>query len=610
MDPMKQNVKKQSLAIIIFVMLLSVPFGIKKYDEVVNAVFLGEMSEVIERYGFYLEDVTDQIGVNFIHQRATVDEKLHHILPQISSVGASVSIVDFNNNGLQDFYLTNSEFGAQNALYKNLGNGTFIDVAEEMGIADLNILGLGASMGAIWGDYNNSGYEDLFLYRWGRPELFRNDEGTGFTRVTEIAGLPNHINANTAIWLDYNNNGYLDLFIGGYYHEDVNLFDLADTRMMPDSYEYATNGGLNYLFENQGDGTFKDVSEEVGIQSTRRWTLASSAADLNDSGFPDIILANDYGVDEIFINEGGKSFFSVGQDAGIGFVPKSGMSVGIGDILNQGRYSIYITNISEAGVLMQGNNLWVPGRETGSVPRYRNLAGNMGVEIGDWAYGGIFVDFNNSGYIDLYVANGYVSDEPDTDYWYDYSRVVGGNRNVIIDAVNWPAMEGRTFSGYQTNKIWLNDGAGRFREVGRSVGGNVAMDSRAVAYADLFGDGSLDIIVANQNQTVTVYKNHVTPDHNWIGFRLIGDKSNKSAIGATLLLYWDGKISKKFVSGGDGFSSQSQRTVHFGLGQVESVDKLEIIWPSGIVQVIDRPDLNRNHTIEEPSNVTALNYPE
>lgn len=604
---MTKELQVKIIAAIIFLMLISVPYGIKKYDEIVNAVFLGEMSEVIDRYGFYLEDVTEKIGLNFVHQRATVDEKLHHILPQISSVGASVSVVDINNDGLHDFYLTNSEFGAPNALYKNLGNGTFVDVAEEMGVADLNIPGLGASMGAIWGDYNNSGYEDLFLYRWGRPELFRNEEGNGFTRVTENTGLPTHINANTAVWLDYNNNGYLDLFIGGYYHEDVNLFDLENTRMMPDSYEYATNGGLNYLFENQGDGTFRDVSQDMGLQETRRWTLAASAADINDSGYPDIILANDYGVDEIYINDGGERFMSVGQEAGIGFVPKSGMSVGIGDILNQGRYSIYITNISEAGVLMQGNNLWVPGRETNSlVPRYRNLAGNMGVEIGDWAYGGLFVDLNNSGYIDLYVANGYVSDDPGTDYWYDYSRVVGGNRNVIIDAVNWPAMEGRTFSGYQTNKIWLNDGAGRFREVARSVGGNAAMDSRSVAYADLFGDGSLDIIVANQNQSVTVYKNHVTPQNNWVGFHLKGNQSNKSAIGATLLLHWDGKISKKFVSGGDSFSSQSQRAVHFGLGQVENVDKLEIRWPSGIVQEISMPDLNMYHTIEEPSEVTAF----
>lgn len=603
---MKQDVIRQILATLIFIMLLTVPYGLKKYDEIVNAQFLGEMHEVIERHGFYLENVTDQIGVNFVHQRATIDEKLHHILPQISSVGASVSVVDFNNDGLPDFYLTNSEFGAHNALYMNLGDGRFVDVAEEMGIADLNVPELGASMGAIWGDYNNSGYEDLFLYRWGKPELFRNDQGQGFIRVTDEAGLPEHINANTAVWLDYNNNGYIDLFIGGYYHEDVNLFDLEDTRMMPDSYEYATNGGLNYLFENQGDGTFVDVSEAMGIQDTRRWTLAAAAADINDSGYPDIILANDYGVDEILINRHGERFYNTGQEAGLGFVPKSGMSVGIGDIMNQGRYSIYITNISEAGVLMQGNNLWVPGRETsGNIPRYRNLAGNMGVEIGDWAYGGLFVDLNNSGFIDLYVANGYVSDEPGTDYWYDYSRVVGGNRNVIIDAMNWPAMEGRTFSGYQTNKIWLNDGAGRFREVARSVGGDLTMDSRSVAYADLFGNGSMDIIVANQNQPVVIYKNHVNPDHNWVGFQLKGVRSNHSAIGATLLLHWDGHVSKKFVSGGDSFSSQSQRAVHFGLGSSIDVDKVEIRWPSGIVQEIKNPELNQYHSIIEPHDLTA-----
>ncbi len=181
---MNKELYKKILVVLIFILLLFVPFGMKKYDEFVNAEFIGNMEEVIERYGFFLEDVTEQLGINFVHQRATVDEKLHHIMPQISSVGASVSVVDFNNNGLQDFYLTNSEFGAKNALYMNLGNGEFIDVAEEMGIADLNIPGLGASMGTIWGDYNNSGYEDLFLYRWGRPELFRNDEGQGFTRVT------------------------------------------------------------------------------------------------------------------------------------------------------------------------------------------------------------------------------------------------------------------------------------------------------------------------------------------------------------------------------------------------------------------------------------------
>lgn len=587
--------------VIFFIGLLAAPLGLKKLEQMRSPEIYDNMEEAIERYGFYLEEISDRIGIDFVHERPELDPKLEHILPQIGSVGASVSIADFNNDGRPDIYLTNSRFGKMNAFYMNMGDGTFQDIAGEMGIGDVNKEGSGVSMGAVWGDYNNSGYEDLFLYKWGKPELFRNENGERFTRVTGEAGLPDWVNANTAIWLDYNNDGYLDLFIGGYYHEDVDFWNLTTTRIMPDSYEYATNGGRNYLFENQGDGTFVDVTEKTGLDS-RRWTLAAAAADLNDSGFPDIVLANDYGVDELFINEGGMRFRNAGEEAGMGFVPKSGMSVAFGDIMNQGRLSIYVTNISEAGVLMQGNNLWVASRRSGvNQLRFRNLAGNMGVEIGDWGYGGQFLDFNNDGNLDLYVANGYVSAEPNTNYWYDYAKVVGGNRNIIIDANNWPAMNGRTFSGYQNNKIWLNDGAGRFREVAAAVGGQLNLDSRAIAYADLFGRGALDLIVANQNGPVKIYRNHTKPDHDWISFKLTGTKSNKSAIGAVVILHWDNKQQKRVITAGDAFSSQSQRPVHFGLGMNPEVDKVEIKWPSGIVQVIERPELNRTHDITEPN---------
>lgn len=602
---MKNQKSARILITGIFLLLLMVPYLINSSGRPGSEMVVADRTEALERFGFYLEDVTDELGIDFVHHRVTTDEKLHHILPQISSVGASVSVADFNSDGYPDFYLTNSEFGYSNSLYMNNGDGTFEEVAEEMGVADLNVPESGASMGSVWGDFTNSGYEDLFVYRWGKPALYRNDDGTGFTEVTAEAGLPDHINANTAVWLDYNSDGYLDLFIGGYYHEDVDLFDLEHTRMMPDSYEYATNGGLNYLFRNDGDGTFTDVSEESGIRQTRRWTLAASAVDLTGSGYPDLVVANDYGVDEIYMNRNGNYFENVGEAAGIGFVPKSGMSVDFGDILNQGVFAIYITNISEAGVLMQGNNLWMPsarnpGSEDGTV-RYRNVAGSMGVEIGGWGYAGKFIDFNNDGNLDLYVANGYVSAEPDTDYWYDYSRVVGGNKSIIEDAVNWPGMNNRTFSGYQENKLWLNDGAGRFREVGANVGGALSLDSRAIAAADFFGTGAMDVIVANQNQRVKLYRNHVRNDHHWIGLDLTGTASNRSAIGAIVYLHdHNGNITKKHVSGGDAFGSQSQRPVHFGLGTESSIDKIEIVWPSGLTQVLESPEPNRYHKITEP----------
>ncbi|MEX2602410.1 MAG: CRTAC1 family protein [Balneolaceae bacterium] len=588
--------------VLFFVGLLAVPTAMKKYDEMNRSTVVENPEETLERYGFYLEEVSESIGINFLHERPDLDPKLDHIHPQVASVGASVSISDVNSDGLQDIYLTNSRFGTQNALYLNQGDGSFMDRAEELGVADLNVEGLGVSMGAVWGDYNNNGYEDLFVYRWGKPELYRNDEGTGFTRVTEEAGLPEWVNANTAVWFDYNRDGLLDLFIGGYFHEDIDFWNLMTTRIMPDSYEYATNGGRNYLFENRGDGTFRDVTEETGLLETHRWTLAAAAADLNGSGYPDLVLANDYGVDELYINQGGAGFVNSGEQAGMGFVPKSGMSVAFGDIMNQGELSIYITNISEAGVLMQGNNLWTPDRSsTGDVPTYRNLAGNLGIELGEWGYGGQFMDMNNDGHLDLYVANGYVSAEEGTDYWYDYAKVVGGNRNIIIDANNWPAMNNRTFSGYQQNKIWLNDGAGRFREVSSAVGGALTLDSRSIAYADLWNRGVLDLIVASQNGPARVYRNHTRPGHQWISFSLDGVESNRSAIGAIVDLYWDGQKQRRVVAGGDSFSSQSQRAVHFGLGQSTAVEKVEIRWPSGRLQTIESPEANRLHRIREPS---------
>ena len=593
----------QIIVVMFFVGLLLVPTAMKQFENWRAEEAPDNADEIVDRYGFYLDEVSGEIGVDFRHVRPDLDSKIEHINPQIASVGASVSVSDVNNDGYPDFYLTNSEYGTSNALYVNQGDGTFVDRAVEMGVADINIEGTGVSMGSVWGDINNDGFEDLVVYKWGRQELFLNESGAGFTRITDTAGLPEWMNANTAVWFDYNSDGYLDLFIGGYYHEDIDFWNLATTRIMPDSYEYATNGGRNFLMKNNGDNTFSDVTEETGLLETRRWTLAASAADLNGSGYSDLVLANDYGVDELFINKNGERFVNASESAGIGFIPKSGMSVSFGDVMNRGELSIYITNISEAGVLMQGNNLWVPSRRsTGDEIEFQNLAGNFGVEIGQWGYSGKLLDLNNDGHLDLYVANGFVSDEPNTDYWYDYTKVVGGNRNVIIDANNWPAMNGRTFSGYQANKIWLNDGAGRFREVSSAVGGTLELDSRSIAAADLDLNGTLDLIVANQNGPVKVYRNRVDEAHNWIAFDLEGTKSNKSAIGATVRLIWEGKQKIKEVSGGDAFSSQSQRAVHFGLEEMDSVDSVEIRWPSGTVQTLENPDINTVHSITEPQD--------
>jgi hypothetical protein len=539
----------------------------------------------LARYHFCLEEVSRQCGIDFVHQApAKLDRRLDHIMPIIVSMGASVSVVDFDRDGLPDLYVVTSIEGGKNRLYHNLGNGKFEDVAEQMGVADLNQEGTGVCMGAVWGDYDNDGYEDLLVYKWGRPELYHNDKGKGFTRVAN-AGLPDWVNANSAIWLDYDNDGKLDLLIAGYWPDEVNLWKLTTTRIMPESFQFARNGGRKYLLRNRGDGTFENVSEKVGLTG-KRWTLSVAAADLHGNGYPDLVFANDYGVNEFYTNLGGKKFVERGRETRVGDQSKSGMSVGFGDVYNQGRFAVYTTNISQAGILLQGNNLWVPQRrDKDSELTYENQAGTLGVELGGWSWGAQFGDLNNDGLVDLILTNGYVSTDSKEDYWYDYSLLAGANNNIIEDAANWPPMKGRSLAGRQRHCLWLNHN-GKFDDVATAVGFNDTFDGRSIALVDLWNRGVLDVVVANQKGPLLVYKNTVAPDHAWAQFELTGTRSNRSAIGAQVKLYWNGKTQVQEVSGGNGYASQNQRRLHFGLGKNPRVERAVIRWPSGRTQTI------------------------
>jgi hypothetical protein len=586
---------------IVFLALLVTPVVLKR----LSARRAADQSKdgaktALARHGFYLQEVSHAAGIDFVHQAPKLDPKLDPIMPEVASMGASVSIVDFDRDGWPDIYVVNSAEGSKNALYRNMHDGTFKDVAGEMGIADVNQPGTGVSTGAVWGDYDNDGYEDLFLIKWGRPELYHNDHGHGFTRVSEQAGLPPWINANTAVWLDYDGDGLLDLFVGGYYAENIDLWHIATTRIMPDSFEYATNGGRKYLFHNLGNGKFEEVSAKVGINS-HHWALAAAAADLRGSGHPDLFVSNDYGVSELYFNDG-KKFHEVGQQTGVGFAPKSGMNTAFGDILNRGQYAIYVSNISEDGILIQGNNLWVPKEgTTGDAIQYENLARDFGVELGGWSFGAQFGDLNNDGTLDLYLTNGYISLDHNRSYWYDFSKVAGGNSTIIGDAKNWPAFEGRSLSGYQTKKLWLNDGAGKFVDVAQSAGVTDTYDGRSVALADLWNRGVLDVVVANQGGPLLVYKNTVLAENEWIEFELEGTASNRSAIGTQVTLFWDGQKQIQNVSGGSGFAAQNDRRLHFGLGKYPRIEKAVIRWPSGKVQTIDNPAAGQLHKIKEPA---------
>lgn len=587
-------------AVVFFVGLLAFPV-IYRYVEADTSDGLDPRAAV-ERHGLFLNEVASEIGIDFRHEAPVLDEKLEHIMPQVASLGAAVSVVDVDRDGWQDLYVTNSAVGAHNALYRNRGDGIFEDVAESLGLADVNREGTGVSMASVWGDFDNDGYEDVFLCKWGRVELFHNDGGTRFSRVTDRAGLPAWANVNAAVWLDYNRDGNLDLFFGGYYPEDFDLWNLSHTRIMPESFEYAQNGGRKYLYRGNGDGTFEDVTADVLGSDSRRWMMAVSAADLRGTGYPDLFVANDYGVDEVFFNEDGERFVPAGEKTQIGFAPKSGMNVAFGDVMNKGQYSVYVTNISEPGVLVQGNNLWVPepGTSGGDV-RYTNMASTLKIDNGGWSYGAQFGDLNNDGLLDLFVTNGYVSDDRRESYWYDFSKVAGGHKDIISDARHWPAMEGRSLSGYQLKRLWLNTGSWRFQQVAQAVGVNETYDGRAVAFADLWNRGALDVIIAHQRGPLLVYKNTPSEANSWIEFDLEGSSSNRSAIGARVEVHWNGQRQVQHVSGGSGFSAQNQRRLHFGLGPEARVDSVVIRWPSGREDVLDAPEVNQLHKVREAS---------
>jgi hypothetical protein len=540
----------------------------------------------------HLSEVADASGIDFVHRAPTLDAKVAHIAAHIAALGACVSVADVNNDNWPDLYFTTSRFGAANALYLNQRDGTFRDVAAEAGVASLNRAGEGVSMGAVWGDYDNDGFEDLLVYRWGYPELLHNLGNGRFEDVAAQSGLRRWMNSNGAVWFDFDRDGLLDLYITGYFRSDIDFWNLTTTRIMQHSWEFASNGGKNLLFKNLGNGRFEDVTDSMGVGSTR-WTLAAAAADFNDDGWPDLYLANDYGPEELFLNRAGKRFELA--RAGLEDDSKSGMAVALGDVYNRGRHDVFVTNISERGFLFQGNNLRINFlRELG---RFDEIATGVVADAG-WAWGAQFGDLNNDGLLDLVVTNGFISADSGRDYWYAMSKIAGAQGNIFEDAKNWPPIGRASLSGYERSRVLLNRGQAGFVDVAEQAGVTDRLDGRSVAMADLFNRGVLDVVIANEKGRALLYRNASHGGH-WVEFKLIGTRSNRSAIGADVTVEFGNMRQRQVVDGGMGFCSQNDRRLHFGLGN-DRLGRVTIRWPSGTAQVLDGLAADRLHVITEP----------
>ncbi|HET9385171.1 MAG TPA: FG-GAP-like repeat-containing protein [Gemmatimonadales bacterium] len=542
-----------------------------------------------------LTEVAGASGIEFVHQSPTLDPKVQHIAPHIAGLGACVSVADFNNDNNPDLYFTSSRFGTHNALYLNTGTGTFHDHSEHAGLAALNRPGEGVSMGAVWGDFDNDGFEDLFVSKWGYQQLFRNSGTSGtFTDVTEQAGLRRWMNSNGAVWLDFDRDGLLDLYVTGYFRSDIDFWNLRTTRIMQHSWEFATNGGKNLLFKNIGNGRFQDVTDSLGVGSTR-WTLAAAAADFNDDGWPDLYLANDYGPEELYLNREGKRFELA--RAGLQDDSKSGMAVAIGDVYNRGRHDVFVTNISEKGFLFQGNNLRINFLK--ELDRFDEVATGPVADAG-WAWGAQFGDLNNDGLLDLVIANGFISGDSTRSYWYAMSKIAGAQGNIFEDARNWPAIGSASLSGYERSRVLLNRGADGFEDVALQAGVTDVLDGRAVAMADLSNRGALDVIIANEKARPVLYRNADSARGHWLELKLIGTRSNRSAIGAEVTVEFGNVRQRRVVDGGSGFCSQNDRRLHFGLGR-ERPGRVLIRWPSGQEQVVEGLKTDQLHVITEPT---------
>jgi hypothetical protein len=363
---------------------------------------------------------------------------------------------------------------------------------------------------------------------------------------------------------------------------------------MQESFEFARNGGHNVLWRNLGDGRFEDVTEASGTDSTR-WTLAVGAADLDDDGWIDLYLANDYGPEELLLNRGDGTFERA-ADVGLDESSKSGMSVAFGDLYGSGSLAVYVTNISKAGFLFQGNNLRL--NQLADAGRLYNIAEGDVMDCG-WSWGSRFGDLDNDGDQDLVVVNGFVSADPDKSYWYRMSEIAGGAGPLFEDALNWPPMENRSLSGYERSRVLLNRGTRGFADVAEAVGVRDRYDGRSVAMADLSNRGVLDLLVANQSGPLLLYRNEVAPGRHWIQLRLVGTHGNRSAVGAQVTASWKDSRQVQVVDGGSGFCSQNQRRLHFGLGDADLVERVRIRWPSGCEQELVNLAVDRLHVIEE-----------
>ena len=535
------------------------------------------------------EEIGARAGVAVRHHARVFKGPYADVLGIFTSGGAAVAVGDYDNDGFEDVFLTDSAEGAPSHLLHNAGLLRFTDVTAAAGVGGGNDSRSIVS-DAIWFDYDNDGWADLLVARFGAPILYHNDGKGRFSDVTAQSGLQSFANTLSAIAFDYDGDGRLDLLFGNYF-KPVSLFDIADPHIMPTDLDNASNGGGVTLWRNLGGGRFENTTARAGLASHTGWTLDVGHGDLNDDGLPDLYIASDYGTDRMFLNNGDGTFRDVTEKA-IGFDTKKGMNADIADYDGDGRLDVYVTNITDE-YMRECNMLW---RNNGD-GTFTDVARETGTCETGWGWAAKFTDVDNDGWMDLFVVNGLRSAGPES-YIPSVLEMIVRPGVDFSDLRSWPLIGNKTWSGYQRKKLFHNVSGTAFRDVAAQARVDNDRDGRGIGLGDFDNDGRIDWVQTNVGQPAMFFHNVTRSAGHWIELKLEGTRSNRDAIGARVTIETPSRRLVREVNGGNGYASRSSTRVHVGLGTETTVRSIVVRWPGGATERVSAP-VDRITTIRE-----------
>ena len=526
--------------------------------------------------GFRFVDVTTTAGIHFEHNSGAYGGKL---LPE--TLGSGCAFLDYDADGWQDILLVNSMDWPGHKrqrttlkLYRNNRNGTFTDVTEAVGL-DVEMYGMGVAVG----DYNNDGFPDIFVSCVGQSRLFRNTGKGTFQDVTKSSGLFGRQGLSTsAVWIDYDRDGFLDLFVCNYvrWSAEHDVFCSLDGRSKSYCTPEAYRGDTCWLYHNRGNGTFEDVTATSGIFDSSSKSLGVAMLDYDQDGWPDLLVANDTQPNKLYRNLHDGKFKDVAVEAGLAFSTegkaRAGMGVDAGDFDNSGKTGIIITNFDNEMI----------GLYRASAKGYDDIAVETGLGSASkntLGFGCVFYDVDLDGRLDIAVANGHIDETV---------RNIRGN------------------VGYaQAPQLFQNLGGGKFRDVASEIGDDFDRPKvgRGLAVGDFDRDGDLDLLLTTNNGGSYLYRNDVSNGNRSVRFHLVGTKSNRDAIGATVRIYVNGQVQARMVRSGSSYLSQSELPVTFGVGKRDQIEKVEISWPSGQTEEHTKLATGRSYQVVETKGI-------